>query len=541
MTDLSSMSDDELMKALNGPHSDLSSMSDADLMKALNAPEPATAPSATLDVAKSLGSGLVRGAAGLVGLPGDISEQIGLGVQFLGDKIGLPRPAPDAPQPPSLKPTASQVLDFIQSNVGTLPQPQTTAGRYAQSVGEFVPAATIGPGGLAAKTIAAIGGGLGSEAAGQLAEGQSPGWQVAARIAGGTLGAMGPGALARAITPNPISPARQRLVDILQNEGVTSLTAGQITGNKALQYAENALGNAPLSGGRAAQIEQEGQRQFTEAAMRRAGTGPDATPEVLAQNHDRLGQAFRDLSARNTLIPDNQFITDLTDAVRNYRRVPDSQQRQMVQGYVDDIIQHVNAGAMPGPQYQEMRSRLSRQSNSLRQSDPTLSEALRGMRNALDDAMGRSIPPDDLHAWQTARQEYAAQKTLEKAATGAGEATAEGQITPAKLRNAATVGNRGAFARGEGQFSELARAGSGIMTPLPNSGTAQRNFVFDLLNGATFGAIPAASGRVLMSAPAQAYLANQLLAGAAPASGPTRDALIRALLSQDRTRALEGP
>jgi hypothetical protein len=264
--------------------------------------------------------------------------------------------------------------------------------------------------------------------------------------------------------------------------------------------------------------------------MRRAGAGPDATPEVLAHNNQRLGQEFRDLSARNNLTPDNQFVNDIVDAARNYRRVPDSQQRQMVQGYVDDIVQHVNQGSMPGAQYQEMRSRLSRQANSLRQSDPTLSEALRDMRVALDNAMGRSIAPADQEAWQLARQQYGAQKTLEKAASRAGEATAEGQIVPANLRNTVAANNRGAYARGEGDFSDLSRAGAGVMSPLPNSGTAQRNLLTD------FAKLPftAPAGRVLMSAPVQAYLRNQAIAEALRVEPSRRSAVYLAAMEAQR-------
>ena len=142
--------------------------------------------------------------------------------------------------------------------------------------------------------------------------------------------------------------------------------------------------------------------------------GGFATPETLAANNARLGNEFRQLSARNTMTPDNQFITDVTAAIRQYRNVPDSQQARMIQGYIDDIVPYINAGGMPGAEYQAMRSRMSRQANNNRQSDPDLAEALRGFRNALDDAMGRSISPADREAWQTARREYGAQKTIEK-------------------------------------------------------------------------------------------------------------------------------
>jgi hypothetical protein len=175
---------------------------------------------------------------------------------------------------------------------------------------------------------------------------------------------------------------------------------------------------------------------------------------------------------------------------------------QMVQGYIDDIIDHVNNGHMPGPQYQEMRSRLSRESNGLRVSDPTLSQALRDLRNGLDNAMSRSIAPADQQAWQTARREYSAQKVIEKAASRAGEATAEGQITPANLRNTLPKAV-GGYARGEGDFNELARSGVSVMTPLPNSGTAQRTNAFHLLNAGLLGIPQAAAGRVVMSRPVQ--------------------------------------
>jgi hypothetical protein len=270
--------------------------------------------------------------------------------------------------------------------------------------------------------------------------------------------------------------------------------------------------------------------------LRRAGSGPDASPEVLAQNQARLGRQFEALSARNNLAPDNQFITDVTDAVRQYRNVPPSQQRAIVEGYIQDIIPHVQAGAMPGPMYQEMRSRLSRQANGLRQSDPTLSEALRDIRNSLDEAMGRSISPDDRDLWNTTRRQYGAQKTIEKAASRAGEATAEGQIVPANLRNTVSAQNRGAYARGEGDFSELARAGAGVMAPLPNSGTAQRVNILGLLNQATLGSVPATVGRALMSRPAQGYLGNQLMAERVRNLPPAQQAVILSLMGAERPR-----
>jgi hypothetical protein len=491
------------------------------------------------DVAKSGGIGVAKGAIGLAGALGDLTDLGAKGIEhatnFVSDKLGVERyKRPEQPSVLENIPTSASITDTVESRTGKFYEPKTTAGKYARTIGEFVPAAAAGPGRLIPKMASALAGGAGSEAAGQATEGTAA--EPYARVAGGLAGGLAPALAGRAVTPLAATPQRQRLVDLLADEGVTSLTAGQRTGNKSLQYAESFLGDGPLAGQSATRVQREGQEQFTRAAMRRAGQGlDDATPETLAQNSQRLGNEFRDLSSRNNLRLDDNFIDDVAAAERSYSRVPDSQQKRMVQGYIDDILEHSVSGAMPGPQYQEMRSRLSRQSNSLRQSDPTLSEALRDMRNALDSAMNRSISPADREAWQTARREYGAQKTIEKTASRAGEVTAEGQLVPANLRNTVSANNRGAYARGEGEFSELARAGSGVMAPLPNSGTAQRNALTNML----MLPVSATAGRAIMSRPVQAYLGNQLMAGQNMPGA--REALIRALLAQDRSQLLGGP
>lgn len=500
-------------------------------------PQPSTA----ADVAKSGGVGIAKGAIGLAGAVGDITDLGAKGIEaasnFVSDKLGMERyKRPEQSSMLENIPTSESITKAVEGQTGKFYEPKTTAGKYARTAGEFLPSSLLGPGSMGVKVGTGLTAALGSEAAGQATEGT--GAEPYARVAGALAGGLAPAAAGRAVTPLAASPQRQRLVDILADEGVTSLTAGQRTGNNALKYAESFLGDGPLAGQSASRVQREGQEQFTRAAMRRAGQGlDDAAPETLAANNARLGNEFEQLSARNTMAPDNQFITDVTAAVRQYRNVPNSQQAQMIQGYIDDIVPYINAGGMPGAEYQAMRSRMSRQANRLRQSDPDLSEALRGFRNALDDAMGRSISPADREAWQTARREYGAQKTIEKTASRAGEATAEGQLVPANLRNTVSANNRGAYARGEGDFSELARAGAGVMAPLPNSGTAQRNALTNML----MLPVSATAGRAIMSRPVQAYLSNQLMAGQLENLPGAREALVRALLAQDRTRQIGGP
>jgi hypothetical protein len=106
--------------------------------------------------------------------------------------------------------------------------------------------------------------------------------------------------------------------------------------------------------------------------------------------------------------------------------------------------------------------------------------------------MERSIAthnPADAGAWREARNEYRNLLVLEKASTAAGSNAAEGIISPSSLRNATinTQGRRN-YARGNGDFADLARAGEAIMKPLPNSGTAPRQYMQHLITALGSGA-----------------------------------------------------
>jgi hypothetical protein len=144
--------------------------------------------------------------------------------------------------------------------------------------------------------------------------------------------------------------------------------------------------------------------------------------------------------------------------------------------------------------------------------------------------MSRSVSPEDAAMWKQIRKEYGAQEVIKKAASRAGEATAEGQITPPNLRNVVSAENRGAYALGRGQFAELARAGANVMTPLPNSGTAQKLNAYRILDSVLFGLPQAAAGRVLMNPMIQELLGNQVLRGTFPKSpGAQKLLMIQAL------------
>lgn len=351
----------------------------------------------------------------------------------------------------------------------------------------------------------------------------------------------------RALSPFASSSERAAAVKILEQEGV-NLTAGQKTGSNWLRYRESELGGA-----KAAQMMDDQGRAFTDAAMRKAGGSGLADSDNLRTISSRLSQGFDDISSRNTLRADQPLADGIVKTLRDYNRVLPSDQKQIFGNLTADLIDRIKNGngTLSGADYQAIRSRFTTLAHNSRNNEPNLAEAFRGIRNSLDDAMNRSVSPSDAGKWGELRRQYGNMKVLEKAAVGGGEDAAIGMISPARLRMAASSGNQGGYARGQGDFAELAKAGQAAMTPLPNSGTAQRVAAHGMFSGLAAGggalaggplgmaaglAAPFVAGRTLMSKPVQGYLANQVATGS---MSKTAQAIAQMLLT-GQSSALAG-
>lgn len=520
------------------------------------------------DVAKSGGIGLVRGAIGTVGGFGDIGHILGdARDRYIANPInralGLPEVDLDKPDP-ALKIGSGAITSAIENHTGQFYAPRTTVGRYTETAGELAPALFGGGEGLMSRLVTRVAApAIASETAGELTEGTAA--EPWARMAGAL---MSPAILAmgrRAITPLPASAERSALVDVLRQEGIQP-TAGQATGSRPLMWMESALGDMPGAGGGANRAMEEQRGAFTQAALRRVGENADrASPEVIDRAFSRIGNDFQSVGQRNHMVPDTQLVQDLRDARNEYQSMVGPHARAPV---VDDTIADIaaqaqrNGGVLPGDAYNAMTSRLARLARQTE--DPQLQAALYGTRDALDGAMERSLQASgntaDLARLQNARREYRNLMVIEKAATGVGSNTGEGVLlSPARVRNAVVQQDRRGYARGNGDFSELARAADAIMKPLPQSGTAPRQYVQHLMSavpavvsagigGATAGlpgmvagaAAPGLTSRILMSRPVQSYLGNQALL---PGQGGPRSLgaspLARAYLSYESAKAHE--
>lgn len=518
--------------------------------------QAATDVSTVEDMARSGATGLRQGLEGTAGLFGDANVRQQELAQWAAEKLGAGEKTQSIVGAiarrlspfPFAQSTAEIEKNITKPIAGEHYQPKTMAGEYSRTVGQFAPGIVGGEGSLAARAVnQVVLPALASETAGQMAKGTAV--EPYARFAGAVVGGAIPSLAKSAISPFKIDPERQAMVDAMKREGV-DLTAGQMTGSEKLRYMESELGG--MAGQKA--MDRQGE-QFTKAILKRAGIDAErATPEVIDNAFQTIGTKFDDLSSRNVLVPDKKLASDLSSTFREYAgAIPESQQAPMVKGLLKDIASRAKQGPISGDFYQGTSSLIARRMRTT--SDPELKGALQGIKEALDAAMERSIAktnPQDLGAFRQVRREYKNLMVIEKAATGAGENAALGIISPSQLRNATVQQGRRAYARGQGDLAQLARAGEALMKPLPNSGTAARtaarNFTATvptmlgggigytaglpgMLAGAAVGsAVPFAVGRAILSGPGKRILTNQLTQGL-PAVSPLEATIRGGLLA----------
>ncbi|REG46049.1 hypothetical protein EQ718_21555 (plasmid) [Paracoccus versutus] len=509
---------------------------------------------AAADMLAAGAAGVSRGVTGLADLPGMLTGGVGKLASSGLERAGVVSPG--------VAQGMRNAFDMMPAGSGNLFRGtaaaatggasefrgNTTAGKYAGTVGEFVPSAMVMPGAPLSNALRyGVVPGLASEAAGQLAEGL-PGEQLA-RAAAGMLAAPALNAaeygIRRAISPHGgADQGRLALARVLDDAGVP-VSAGQRVGNEALRRKEGMTN--------AGQALNDTQREaLTRAALRTAGTDASrATPEVLADTARRIGSVFDDVARGVDVTPEPATLNALAAANETYKQLaPKSSQAPIIGEVVKRMTGAFRTGqTIPASTVNSWRSSLSKLTTS---SDGATRSAAIEALGALDDALASTLTSmgrtDDVARLATAREQWRNFLAIQKAATGAGENAAAGILSPSALRSAVVQQGRASYAQGNrGELGNLARAAEGVIRPLPTSGTAENlralgiPFAMWSAAGATGGyklagpmggllgamaasAVPSAAGAARMSRPVQNWLVNQ-------AVGPGGDALPRNALS----------
>lgn len=228
------------------------------------------------DAARSAVTGLERGVTSTLGLPGQIAHGVDAATRGAGGAISSAMGSTAGPlydalldavlkrSPPQLPQTGAMDAG-VQAVAGPYHQPQTGAGRFAETVGEMAPAAAL-PGGLITRGARVLAPALASHAAGETARAFAPNLEGPARFAGGIAGGLGvgmgegiaaaPEQMIRRAAPN-LSPAdiraaaalrqtgRDAGVNLTVPEGVQQATGGRTSLTRLQRMVENLNQTAP--------------------------------------------------------------------------------------------------------------------------------------------------------------------------------------------------------------------------------------------------------------------------------------------------------
>lgn len=276
-------------------------------------------------------------------------------------------------------------------------------------------------------------------------------------------------------------------VKALQKEGV-ELTAGQVKGG-AWRRAEEAHKSNPLVGGAIRDSENKAITSFNKAAYNRAlapigekYTGSAVGRDALKEVGNKISARYEKIKPQLKLVPDDDFVKDLTDIRGEGWKMPAAQEAQL-EGYINNrILKRVGQdNSIDGETFKQIEGELTNLAGNYKSSSDAaqreLGKALEDLNGALRDNLERHAPPavrEELKnlntAWATLRRVEGA--SANRVASGGVFTT--GDLLSAIKRADKTSGKR-AFSRGDALLQDFADTAHTVLpNRLPDSGTTER-------------------------------------------------------------------
>ena len=289
-----------------------------------------------------------------------------------------------------------------------------------------------------------------------------------------------------------------------------SLSPGQRTQNPAMQGFENYLSKSPGSSGAMQAKTAANQAALNRSAAGAIGQRADSLDEgVFSAAKNAIGGEFSRLQGVTSPALGNDFMAALVkvDADNVARGAFRS---KGVDTVVDKALDLAAKGNLSGKAYKEIRTELTTQAEqAFNGKDATLGQAIKSIRSALDDAAKKSLSPADQKAWDVAREQWRAYKTLTK-----GNVAEAGNVSAARvasqLRRGGDGFRTGAFDGGLTDIGRIGEAVKGVQNP--NSG----QLVQQMLYGNPLSGLPMMAGNKIAGAAynsglGQRYLSRGLL------------------------------
>ena len=423
------------------------------------------------DLTKAIGAGANSALAGIIGLPGALTNTVEMGM----DKLGLG--SRDADNRAFGFPEATAAINQVREKLppflaGTDPnfQPQTRAGRYLKTGSEL--AASGGAGGARKMAQQVLAPTLLSEGGKEAFEGTI--LETPAQIAGLMAGGKALDVAENTLAGGKVDPSRLKAVDTLREAGIEP-TAGQATGQPSLAFAEEAT--------RSGRAKRQGAvDQFTDAAITQAippsfrdrvQFEPGMMPqEKMEKLRTTLTSTMDDLAARNSVPITTELFEEVFEVAQDYKKkLSTSEKSPYFENLAEEMVNLAGAGQLRGAEFQRIRSDLS----ELTTKDGITKGAAVKVIRALEAAMGEQIKKgrnvEDIALYRDVRKGYSDLMVLEDAAKRNRDTGFN--ISPAALANAARKKDAQSYVYGRDTFSDLYRAADDVLTRADNpSGTA---------------------------------------------------------------------
>jgi hypothetical protein len=297
------------------------------------------------------------------------------------------------------------------------------------------------------------------------------------RGGGTTLGRVGPD------TPAGLTEGQAAALAQGKQLGMR-VTPGQETGSRSLQQMEARMESNPFFSGPFNEIKIGNQKVLNRAAANAIGeTADELSSPVLARASQRIGKVFDDVASPKLFPIDGE---NLMNGIAS------------VGGYYDDVAgvaiaeqalvkQAINAaakGAASGEQLRALSSKLGRAAKNQTTSaagNRELGEALFAVKEYVDDALASTLTPQQLAAFNTARQQYRNLMTLESSGV---VNSSSGNVSGLNLAGALARKDKQGFFYGGTQtpMYQAARFAQAFKPMVGDSGTATRSMELTPLN-----------------------------------------------------------
>lgn len=389
-------------------------------------------------------------------------------------------------------------------------RPMQEARPFASGIGEAAPALAAGvmTGGTSLAAGAAAGAIPSLLSYGTAEERLKRG---AVDAAGGAAG-VGLGKLvARALKPAGVGAggASDAALEAAQRIGYKPLPS-QIANNPAMANFENYLLRTPGSSGTMQKVVRSNQTALNRAGAKAMGETAESLDEgVFAAAQGRIGSEFDRLAQITKPDLTQGFLNTLAkvDADNTARGAFASKK---VTDLVDKGLDLAAKNNLDGKAYKEIRTALQNEAQAAFGSgDATVGQAYKAMVTALDDAAKGSLSKADQQAWDAARKQWGAFKTLSK--SNVAEA---GDVSAARAAAAVRAKNPN-FRTGkmDGELADIARVGEAFKgVQNPNSGQLMNQMMFsNPITGLPLMAANKGLAAAYMSPLGQRYFSRGLL------------------------------